>query len=200
MTQFRMERSVLKYCTDLLVLMDRIVLRQKEGSTSANTSSGDEKRHERMLTVAEGLRGAGLKIEQIGTSFANLPSNFSNMSNSEDDTVNQQYCVAMAADITNLSAQVKQQGNELITLTGLMASSNSNENMVTLVRACWLHLPSINDIELALLYQRVLTMKNKLGFNYVLCRFICVYICCRGGGGYKAGVVSVLIIGWSWCW
>ena len=190
-----MERSVLKYCTDLLVLMDRIVLRQKEGNDAAEntTTSGgdDEKRHERMLTVAEGLRGTGLKIEQIGTSFANLPANFSNMPESGGD-VNRQYCLAMAADITSLSSQVKQQGNELITLTGLMASNSSNDNMVTLVRACWLHLPSINDIELALLYQRAQTMKNKLGYNYILlslyfctkCVNVCVYIVlCRGGVG-----------------
>ena len=100
-----MERSVLKYCTDLLVLMDRIVLRQKDGSSIAEmlaieeeTEEKNDPKFEKLLTVAEGLKAIGLKIDQIATSFRNLPSNFSNMPESGGD-INREYCKSLANDI-----------------------------------------------------------------------------------------------------
>ena len=61
---------------------------------------------------------------------------------------------------SELSSQVKLQGSQLISLTGLLAS-NKSSNMVTFVRAVWMHLPTINDISLALLYHTVQSMKLK---------------------------------------
>ena len=101
-----MERSVLKYCTDLLVLMDRIVLRQKDGSSIAEMLANEEEteekndpKFEKLLTVAEGLKAIGLKINQVATSFRNLPANFSNMPESGGD-INREYCESLADDIS----------------------------------------------------------------------------------------------------
>ena len=75
--------------------------------------------------------------------------------------VNQELCRNFAKKIENLATQVKLQGSELVTLTGLLASAK-NDSMLTFVRACWVHFPSINDISLALLHHELHELKNKL--------------------------------------
>ena len=53
-----MERSVVKYCTDLLVLLDRIGLRQNEGISWSNSLVDIDKEttYEKLLTAAEGIK------------------------------------------------------------------------------------------------------------------------------------------------
>lgn len=179
---FRMERSVVKYCTDLLVLLDRIGLRQNEGISWSNSLVDSEKEvaYEKLLTAAEGIKAGcplriyhcqkrnyghpfqliGANIQAKSKSFESLPKNFSTMHESIGD-VNQELCRSFSEKIETLASQVKLQGSELVTLTGLLASAK-NDSMLTFVRACWVHLPSINDISLALLHHELSELKNKL--------------------------------------
>ena len=61
-----MERSVVKYCTDLLVLLDSIGIRQNEGISWSNSLVDSEKdaAYEKLLTAAEGIK-AGCSFFKI---------------------------------------------------------------------------------------------------------------------------------------